>query len=222
MPERVTRSERAERGDGQAQRRPEREVAERPGSLLGAPRPRRSLDEAAVLNLQRTVGNQATATYLQREEDDQRAAASETISPVHEAVRRNGSPVDASMRSMMEPVLGTSLSGVQVVEDRTSTRSVDAGAYTVGEKVVVNPDHFRAGSAQAQRTLAHELTHVKQQRQGPVAGTPQPGGIQVSHPSDSFEQEAERTADSVMAGVQRRALTADAPGGNPDEEPSAG
>jgi hypothetical protein len=127
---------------------------------------------------------------------------------VHAAVARSGSPVDSSVRQMMEPVLKTSLSGVQVVEDRKSTASVGAGAYTVGEKVVVNPDHFQAGSPQAQRTLAHELTHVKQQRQGPVDGTPQAGGIQVSHPSDRFEQEAERTADAVMAGVQRQ--TADA------------
>jgi hypothetical protein len=43
------------------------------------------------------------------------------------------------------------------------------------------------------------LTHVVQQRSGPVDGTPAPGGIKVSDPSDSFERAAESTADRVMA-----------------------
>ncbi|MGH2688737.1 MAG: hypothetical protein ACRDKW_08010, partial [Actinomycetota bacterium] len=45
---------------------------------------------------------------------------------------------------------------------------------------------------------AHELTHVVQQRSGPVDGTPAAGGISISHPSDSFEQEAEQHAARVM------------------------
>jgi hypothetical protein len=49
--------------------------------------------------------------------------------------------------------------------------------------------------------LAHELTHVVQQRSGPVAGTPAPGGIQISHPSDRFEQAAETSADRVMSSA---------------------
>lgn len=47
--------------------------------------------------------------------------------------------------------------------------------------------------------LAHELTHVVQQRSGPVSGTPAPGGISISDPSDSFEQQAERSASHVMS-----------------------
>jgi hypothetical protein len=49
--------------------------------------------------------------------------------------------------------------------------------------------------------LAHELTHVVQQRSGPVAGTPAPGGIQISHPADRFEQAAETSADRVMSSA---------------------
>jgi hypothetical protein len=210
MPERLSRAERSEPERQALRPLAERAATRRPGAFLGAPP--RGLDASAVLSLQRTVGNLATTTYLQREGDEASGATS-GVSPVHEAINRSGSPVDSSMRSVMEPVLGTSLSGVQVVEDRHSTRSVDASAYTVGDTVVVNPDHVRAGTPQAQRTLAHELTHVKQQREGPVAGTPEAGGIQVSHPSDRFEQEAERTADAVVAGVQRQALALGATGG---------
>jgi hypothetical protein len=46
--------------------------------------------------------------------------------------------------------------------------------------------------------LAHELTHVVQQRSGPVDATPVGGGIAISHPSDRFEQAAERSADQVV------------------------
>jgi hypothetical protein len=56
--------------------------------------------------------------------------------------------------------------------------------------------------------LAHELTHVVQQRSGPVDGTPAAGGIQISNPSDKFEQAAESSADRVMSSF---ATTAQAP-----------
>jgi hypothetical protein len=188
----------------------QRETEQRAGSFLGAPRPRKSLDAGSVLGLQRSVGNQATTAYLQRlelqrDQDEEGAAGGGESSPVHDAIGRSGSPIDKSIRGVMEPVLQTSLSDVQVVPDRVSTSSVNASAYTVGNKVVVNPDHFSSGTPQAQRTLFHELTHVKQQREGPVAGTPQAGGIQVSSPEDRFEQEAERTADHAM-GMQRQTL----------------
>jgi Zn-dependent peptidase ImmA (M78 family) len=45
--------------------------------------------------------------------------------------------------------------------------------------------------------LAHELTHVVQQRSGPVDGTPAEGGISVSDPSDRFEREAVENAERV-------------------------
>ncbi|HTW99463.1 MAG TPA: DUF4157 domain-containing protein [Acidimicrobiales bacterium] len=214
----------------------QREIESRAGSVLGAPRPRRSLDAGSVLGLQRSVGNLATTAYIQRlelqrhaghgdeenlqlellqrtaaqtaelqREDEDGAGGAET-SPVHNAIARSGSPVDSSVRSVVEPMLQTSLSDVQVVPDRDSTASVSASAYTVGNKVVVNPDRFSAGTPQAQRTLFHEMAHVKQQREGPVAGTPQAGGIQVSSPEDRFEQEAERFADRAM-GMQRQTVT---------------
>ena len=80
-----------------------------------------------------------------------------------------------------------------------SARSVQAYAYTVGNDVVFQSDKFAPDSDSGQRMLAHELTHVVQQRSGPVDGTPAAGGIKISHPSDSFEQAAESTADRVMS-----------------------
>lgn len=47
--------------------------------------------------------------------------------------------------------------------------------------------------------MAHELTHVVQQRQGAVSGSDIGGGLAVSDPSDRYEQAASANADRVMS-----------------------
>jgi hypothetical protein len=67
-------------------------------------------------------------------------------------------------------------------------------AYPVGEDVVIGE------SSTDPHMLAHELTHVLQQRQGPVAGTDHGDGLRVSDPSDRFERDAEDNARCAMSG----------------------
>ncbi len=158
-----------------------------------ARRDRRALDPRSVLGLQRSVGNAGTSAYLQREEED---------SPVKDIVGKGGgSPLDSTTRAAMEQQIGADFGDVRLHVDARSAESVQAAAYTVGSDVVVHPNHFQPGTPSAQRTLAHELTHVVQQRSGPVDGTAAGGGIKISDPSDRFEQEAERTAERVMSGA---------------------
>jgi hypothetical protein len=102
----------------------------------------------------------------------------------------------------MESRLGADFSDVRVHTGGKATesaRSVQAHAYTVGNDVVFQSDKYAPESDSGKRMLAHELTHVVQQRSGPVDGTPAAGGIQISHPSDRFEQAAESSADRVMS-----------------------
>jgi hypothetical protein len=83
-----------------------------------------------------------------------------------------------------------------------SARAIGARAYTSGSHVVLGD-----GGAD-KHTLAHELTHVVQQRQGPVSGTDHGTGLKISDPSDRFERAAEENAKHVMSGpapVQREA-----------------
>ena len=54
--------------------------------------------------------------------------------------------------------------------------AVNANAYTVGSNIVFQRDRYDPGSPDGKVTLAHELTHVVQQRSGPVDGTPAGGG----------------------------------------------
>ena len=183
--------------------RPATTTTERVGEV-NVPARGSPLAPSSVLRLQRAVGNAATANYLQRQERDEDQEAGR--SPVLDVVGSGGSPLDHSTRSTMERHLGTDLSAVRLHVDRHSAESVSAAAYTVGNDVVVHPDHFQAGTPAAQRTLAHELTHVVQQRSGPVDGTPTAGGVRVSDPADRFERDAERSADALMSTAQREAL----------------
>jgi hypothetical protein len=101
----------------------------------------------------------------------------------------------------MQARLGADFSGVRVHADsaaRASAAEVGAHAYTSGDHVVIGD-----GGAD-KHTLAHELTHVIQQRTGPVAGTDHGGGLRLSDPSDPFERAAESNAVRVMSGSAPR------------------
>jgi hypothetical protein len=147
---------------------------------------------AGLQDLQRAVGNAGVGALIEEER-----------SPVHEVVGSGGgSPLAPDVRGEMEARLGHDFSDVRVHTDAAadaSARAVHAHAYTVGSNVVFQRGMYDPGSAVGKRMLAHELTHVTQQRAGEVDGTPAPGGIRVSDPSDRFERAAVENAERAMA-----------------------
>ncbi|MFE5409438.1 DUF4157 domain-containing protein [Microbacterium sp. NPDC056569] len=157
------------------------------------------LSSAAMLRLQREAGNGAVTELVE-----------EQRSPVLDVVGSGGSPLEPAVRTDMEARLGHDFGDVKVHTDAAaheSARSVGAHAYTVGNNVVFQRDAFDPASPAGRTTLAHELTHVVQQRSGPVEGTPSGGGISVSDPGDRFERAASDNAARVMsepAPVQRQ------------------
>lgn len=171
--------------------------------------------------LQRAVGNSAVGAALQRqalqrqesrgaEEAQRQESRGEEVqrqeeaerSPVHDVISSGGGqPLDTDTRADMERRMGADFSDVRVHTDSAaheSAKGVGAHAYTVGSNVVFQRDAYDPSSPQGRTTLAHELTHVIQQRNGPVEGTEAPGGIRVSDPSDRFEREAVANADRVL------------------------
>jgi Domain of unknown function (DUF4157) len=150
-----------------------------------------------VEGLQRSVGNDAVVQLLRDEEE------SGSRSPVLDVIGQGGHSLDGTTRAGMERALGADLSGVRVHTDgaaAASAQAVQAHAYTVGDDVVFGSGQYQPETATGQRMLAHELTHVVQQRSGPVDGTPTGTGVSVSDPSDPFERAAEASADRVMSG----------------------
>ena len=157
-----------------------------------------ALGPGGLLELQRSVGNAGVGAMLGG-------------SPVHGVVGSGGEPLDAETRADMEGRLGHDFTGVRVHTDAAadaSARAMNAQAYTVGSDVVFQRDRYDPHSADGRLMLAHELTHVVQQRSGPVDGTDAGGGVRVSDPSDRFERAAVANAAQVMsmpAPVQRSA-----------------
>jgi hypothetical protein len=150
------------------------------------------LDSAGILGLQRAVGNSGVGAMLEEER-----------SPVHDVINSGGSPLAPDVQQEMSGRLGHDFSDVRVHNDSAaheSAQSVNAHAYTVGSNVVFQRDKYDPGSNEGKTMLAHELTHVVQQRNGPVDGSAAGGGIKVSDPSDRFEREASANADRVMSG----------------------
>ncbi|MFB8140610.1 eCIS core domain-containing protein [Streptomyces parvus] len=180
--------------------RPAGGAAERSGEAAPAGRVPDTL-----LALQRTTGNAAVLRMLQRDRHRHRhgpdcghqqpGAEPVQRSAVHDVLRAPGRPLDAPLREEMESRLGSDFSDVRLHTDsaaRASAAEVGARAYTSGNHVVIGD------GGGGKHTLAHELTHVIQQRQGPVAGTDNGAGLSVSDPGDRFEREAEANAVRVM------------------------
>ena len=74
-----------------------------------------------------------------------------------------GEPLSDSIRSRMEPVLGQSFRSVRVhtgPSARKAAESIHANAFTYGERIFLGKDRNK----EDKRLLAHELTHVAQQR----------------------------------------------------------
>ena len=171
-----------------------REVQEADPQMLQAAATGRSeaMNVGSLLNLQRLAGNSSVSSMLTDEEP----------SPVREVVGSGGgSPLESSTRTYMESRLGHDFGDVRIhtgSKADASAKSINAQAYTVGSNVVFQTGKFAPETPSGLHTLAHELTHVVQQRSGPVAGTPVAGGIRLSDPSDPFEQAAERSAATAM------------------------
>ena len=170
------------------------------------------LAPAHVASLQRMAGNAAVAQLLRNDESEQQETDHDEASPgaaVHNLLEHDaGRPLDEGTQERLEPAFGRSFDSVRVHEGGAAAESaeqVGAQAYTVGHDIVLGSGHPDLGSEEGTRVLAHELTHVVQQEQGPVDGTAVEGGIAVSDPGDRFEREAEHTADAVMSGNQAHA-----------------
>lgn len=196
-----------------------------------------------LLGLQATAGNAAVVQMLRgadrpwarerhehgagcgHQENHRESATSSAPmqrSAVHDVLRSAGKPLSEPVRQEMEARLGADFSDVRVHDDnaaRASATEVGARAYTSGSHVVIGAD---GGD---KRTLAHELTHVIQQRQGPVAGTDMGNGLRLSDASDRFERAAEVNARRVMQApldVQRAVEPRTAPAAGAAHEDRGG
>jgi len=118
---------------------------------------------------------------------------------VNEVLRSPGHPLDKATRNFMEPRFGTDFGHVRVHADghaARSARAVSALAYTVGPHLVFGEGQYKPQAADGRRLLAHELSHVLQQR---GSAQPAPQARRVAASGTELELEADRTAQDALS-----------------------
>jgi hypothetical protein len=108
-----------------------------------------------------------------------------------QASRGNGSPLDDGARTKMEGGFGTSFDRVRVHTDGESdalNHKLGAKAFTTGNDI-----YFRQDTSPSDHgLLAHELTHVVQQRDMSSGST-----MHVGPAGDTYEANADSMSDAV-------------------------
>lgn len=135
---------------------------------------------------------------VQTKPANQPVSEHEVISP--NAVLRSldgGFPMDDHLKENMENVFGERFSGVKFYTNQranTLAASLGAQAFTIGNHIAFAGGRYQPGTNEGQKLIAHELTHVVQQRRG-LSNELLPGGI--GRPGDKFEMEADRMAEQI-------------------------
>jgi hypothetical protein len=134
-------------------------------------------------------------------------------SNVSQALNSPGQPLSPNLRPAMESQFGFDFSKVRVHTDARAADSADslnASAYTVGTHIVFAAGQFNPSSSTGRALLAHELTHVAQQR-GQNSATNGFHSLDTS-PNSPHEVEADRSANSVSWRSNSSPITQTTPG----------
>lgn len=88
-----------------------------------------------------------------------------------QAARGGGQPLAPALRAQMGQAMGADFSAVRAHTDARAdqlSQSIQATAFTVGQDVFFRQGAYDPGSRAGQELIAHELTHVVQQRRGGI------------------------------------------------------
>lgn len=164
---------------------------------------------AAILQLQRLIGNAAVRAMLRGGGPSPPAVARRI-----QAARGRGRRLDSRTRRRLERSYGVDLSDVQVHTDAeadTLSRAVNARAFTSSSNIFFTQGTYAPSTADGFRMLAHEVAHVVQQSGGPVPASDF-GALRISHPTDAGEVTAERAAVQTVAGARAEPMPGAASG----------
>jgi hypothetical protein len=117
---------------------------------------------------------------------------------VAEVLRSPGQPLDDYTRAAVQPVFRHDFSQVRIHSDdraALSARAIGATAYTAGSHIALDAGRHRPGTPQWVRLVAHELTHVVQQR-----GLDHQQALVLGDRGDASEREADSVASSLVSG----------------------
>ncbi len=159
---------------------------------------KRSFDKAA--GLAERDDERGEHSDLQRRATNQAEPA--TVPPiVHEVLRSSGQPLDVTTRAFMEPRFGHDFNHVRVHTDARAARAaraVNALAYTVGNDIAFGKGQYAPDNTEGKRILAHELTHVLQQK---THQNSMQTKLSIGKPANAAERQADDVADAVVLGI---------------------
>jgi Domain of unknown function (DUF4157) len=153
-----------------------------------------------ILRLQKTIGNRAVQRMIALQETS-RAYEQPLTDVVNGGLNTPGIPLDADTRAFMEDGFGVDFGDVRVHTDAgaaESSEAINAKAYTIGQNLVFGTGAYSPASSEGKKLIAHELTHVVQQS----GTTGVSGELEISHPEDQSEREAEEAAAQVMSSSE--------------------
>jgi hypothetical protein len=148
--------------------------------------------------LQQSHGN----AYVQRLVTGLGGREAEHEGDAEHASHSSGEPLDSATKARMESAFGEDFGDVRVHADADAAKEQGARAFTSGADIYFDGGEYRPGTPQGMELLAHELTHVVQQRGGASVARDRSAGKE----GDSFEDEATRASEDVMAGRAARVL----------------
>ena len=129
-----------------------------------------------------------------------RAETNEAPPIVSEVLRSSGKPLDQDTRAFFESRFGYDFGNVRVHADTraaASARAVNAMAYTVGDHLAFANGRYAPRTSEGRRLIAHELSHVVQQR--PLSNVSS-ASLGLEDPWSHAEADAERRADAIVRG----------------------
>jgi Domain of unknown function (DUF4157) len=153
--------------------------------------------ETATPSIASQVGNAGIARLVQGEGIDRSGHLDREIARAIDERRGRGHELDGEARTNLEGAMGDDFSDVRIHEDSDAhelSTAVSAEAFTTGSDVFFQSGKYDPSSSAGQKLLAHELTHVSQQR-----GATPTSDMTVSEPGDASEVEATSIADKVSS-----------------------
>jgi lysozyme family protein len=182
----------------------EREADHVSQHVMGMPEPQRQDTCACGGGCPRCSNEQGGHEQLQTKRVRANGAGEMTTPPTmaHELISSPGQPLDANTRGFMESRFGQDFSRVRIhtgprADD--AANAVQARAFTLGHDIVFNTGQYAPHGDSGQKLLAHELTHVIQQRTGV--------GISAAHASGAPKVSRHASALSVQRQKAKPAET---------------
>jgi hypothetical protein len=160
-------------------------------------------DVPALTSLQQRIGNRAVQRILAQRAGDGSFELDDATAARIKGMRGGGQALEPNIAKSLGSAMGADFGGVRVhtsPEADHLSRELGARAFTTGKDIFGREGALNPHTSEGQKTTAHELTHVEQQRSGVGGGV---GRMRVGAVGDAYEQEADSIASSVVgSGLQ--------------------